>query len=175
MSLAFPLALFSAIPLSAVVGWVAARIFRARAVGCLVSFLGLPVLCVAMFWAWIHIGTASGRHVPYEDVSHRMIGKAIPPEATDIDFYQHFSQIQQADYSIAPDAFLSWVRSNNWEAKPIGEQDARVWPLAEDQLDPVEIRDGFRVTIFDPQDNGATGYIVYDADRKRAYYRFNSF
>ena len=114
----------------------------------------------------------------------------MPSTATAVDFRHAFfsGTIDEANFTIAEEDFLSWLKSKGWKSRKFytdedgfhwtepsldetGDDSVWIWPLRldGDGTDYIEIRNGYEYTARDKVNLDAGFNIVYDSDSQRVY------
>jgi len=142
--------------------------------------LVLGVLALALFMArapllrWFT--SSSGEHLSFDEASRLGIQLDLPPEASDIRFYQHLQpdQVVIVDFAVSEEAFLRWANRQGWTPEKVGGS-ITIRPRAAfgDKSTAVEVRDGYFAHTLLP-DEPDTFSVVYDRQSGRAYYHFDS-
>ncbi len=118
----------------------------------------------------------SEQHLSVSDAARLGLDFELPPEATDVNFYQRTfpDRVIVVDFTIGEQRFLDWAKGRGWQAEKIVGS-VTVWPPARhgNVRPEVEITDGYCYhTIRRGKPN--TFLIVYNRAESRAYYSFHS-
>ncbi|HXG12507.1 MAG TPA: hypothetical protein VNK04_22315 [Gemmataceae bacterium] len=140
--------------------------------------VGVPALALFMargpILRWFT--ASSGEHLTFDEASRSGIALDLPPEASDIRFYQHLQpdRVVIVDFAIGEDAFLQWAERQGWQPQKItGSITIRPRAAFGDRNTTVEVRDGYFAHTLLPEES-ETFSVVYDRSSGRAYYHFDS-
>jgi hypothetical protein len=144
----------------------------------LIVLAGACVITLALVYKPVARSCTSsfGEHLTLAQATVRDVHLALPSQAEDIRFYQHFQPDQsvKVDFAISEDDFLNWAEQQGWKPVPIVGS-ITVWPRSRfgDHETEIRIIDGY---VYNTLRRGTpnTFSVVYDRQSGRAYYNFQS-
>ena len=162
--------------------WLAFRVCRRRFPSVWMSRLGFaiplllfPIATVGFFVGITNAMTETGTSATPQVANNALLTFDVPSTATAVDFRHAFfaGTIDEANFTIAEDDFLKWLKSNGWKSRRFsagetGYDAVWIWPLRLDG-EHTEIKNGYEYTERDEVDLDAGFNIVYDSDTRRAY------
>lgn len=145
-------------------------------------FIGLVlgVLVLALFMArapLLRWATASsGEHLSLDEANKYDLQLELPPEASDIRFYQHLEpdQVVIIDFAISEEGFMKWAKRQGWTPEKV-RGSITIHPRASfgDRSTKVEVKDGYSHHNLVPGEPN-TFSVVFDRPSGRAFYQFHS-
>ncbi|MBX3448607.1 MAG: hypothetical protein KF777_03555 [Planctomycetaceae bacterium] len=177
--------------------WLLFRIFRRKfplvwlsRLGCAIPLMLFPFATVGFFGGLTNAVTKTGTNATPQVANNALLTFDVPSTATAVDFrHAYFSgTIDAANFTIAEEDFLSWLKSKGWKTRKF-QADERgfhgaepsagetgndsVWisplRLGGDDTGHIEIKNGYEYIERDEVNLDAGFNVVYDRDTRRAY------
>jgi hypothetical protein len=149
------------------------------------TLLGAGIICVVVLVTCVYpplarsYTTSHGAHLTLAEARQRDIQLDLPPEASDICFYQHLKpdQVVRVDFAITEDAFLTWATRQGWRPEKSDESGGgvKMWPGYDSGFGDtqVHVTDGY---FYHTWERGMpnTFSVLHDRRSQRAAYSFHS-